>query len=104
MNSYNHYAFGSVMAWVYPRVAGIDTDAVAPGFRHLTIRPHVDVRLGNVHAEYDSAYGPVTTDWTHGADGGLQLSVHTPPNTTATVYLQGAASSTVTQDGAACAI
>ena len=26
MNSYNHYAFGSVMAWVFRRVAGIDTD------------------------------------------------------------------------------
>jgi alpha-L-rhamnosidase len=25
MNSYNHYAFGSVMAWVYRRAAGIDT-------------------------------------------------------------------------------
>jgi len=25
MNSYNHYAFGSVVAWVYRSVAGIDT-------------------------------------------------------------------------------
>ena len=57
--------------------------------------------LGNVHAEYDSAYGLVTTDWTRGADGGLELSVHTPANTTATVYLPGAASSKVTQDGKA---
>jgi alpha-L-rhamnosidase len=30
MNSYNHYAFGSVMAWVYRRAAGIDTDAIGP--------------------------------------------------------------------------
>ncbi|RSL15942.1 alpha-L-rhamnosidase [Edaphobacter aggregans] len=101
MNSYNHYAFGSVMAWVYRRVAGIDTDAAGAGFHHLVIRPHIDASLGNVHAEYDSAYGLVTTDWTRGADGGLQLNVHTPANTTATVYVPGAASSTVTQDGQA---
>jgi alpha-L-rhamnosidase len=36
MNSYNHYAFGSVMAWVYRRAAGIDTDATGPGFHRLT--------------------------------------------------------------------
>ena len=32
MNSYNHYAFGSVMAWVYRRAAGIDTDSTEPAF------------------------------------------------------------------------
>ncbi len=99
MNSYNHYAFGSVMAWVYRRVAGIDTDVTGVGFHHLVIRPHVDARLGKVHAEYDSAYGLVSTDWTRGTDGALELSVHTPANTTASVYLPGAASSKVTQDG-----
>jgi alpha-L-rhamnosidase len=45
MNSYNHYAFGSVMAWVYRRAAGIDTDATGPGFHHLTIQPHFDPAL-----------------------------------------------------------
>jgi alpha-L-rhamnosidase len=84
MNSYNHYAFGSVMAWVFRRVAGIDTDPSGAGFHHLTINPHFDPSLPQVHAEYDSAYGTVTTDWDGAAHS---FTVITPPNTTATVVL-----------------
>src|SRR5207253_2567508 len=39
MNSYNHYAFGSVVAWVYRYVAGIDAAPDAPGFREIVIHP-----------------------------------------------------------------
>ena len=87
MNSYNHYAFGSVMAWVYRRVAGIDTDAAGPGFHHILISPHVDPSLTHVHADYDSAYGTITTDWTTADHGRLHLTVRLPANTTATVNL-----------------
>jgi alpha-L-rhamnosidase len=86
MNSYNHYAFGSVMAWVYRRAAGIDTDAAGPGFHHLVIQPHFDRSLPKLHVEYDSAYGTVISDWnatTH------RFTVTTPANTTATVSLPG---------------
>ncbi len=101
MNSYNHYAFGSVMAWVYRRVAGIDTMGSGAGFHELAIHPHVDEKLGHVRAEYDSAYGTVTTEWTRSADGGLTLEVQVPANASARVYLPGKASSAVTQDGQA---
>src|SRR6202021_653439 len=40
MNSYNHYAFGSVIAWVYRYAAGIDTTPDSPGFRGKGFRPH----------------------------------------------------------------
>src|SRR5262249_51369057 len=39
MNSFNHYAFGSVGEWLYRSAAGIDTDG--PGFRRIIIRPTV---------------------------------------------------------------
>jgi alpha-L-rhamnosidase len=84
MNSYNHYAFGSVMAWVFRRVAGIDTDVAGAGFHHLTITPHFDTSLPQMHAEYDSAYGTITTDWNGSAD---KFTATTPPNTTATITL-----------------
>jgi alpha-L-rhamnosidase len=99
MNSYNHYAFGSVMAWVYRRVAGIDTDATGAGFHHLTIRPDVQARLTSVQGEYDSAYGTVTTDWSKGANGQLMLSVRVPANSTATVYLPAKGATAVTESG-----
>ncbi|WP_263382393.1 alpha-L-rhamnosidase [Granulicella arctica] len=98
MNSYNHYAFGSVMAWVYRRAAGIDTNGAGAGFHHIVLSPHVDSRLPHVHAEYDSAYGLVTSDWTQEGSN-FRLSVRVPPNTTATVSLPATASSVVEQDG-----
>jgi alpha-L-rhamnosidase len=39
MNSFNHYAFGSVLAWVYRYAAGIDTEPDGPGFRQIVIHP-----------------------------------------------------------------
>jgi alpha-L-rhamnosidase len=84
MNSYNHYAFGSVMAWVYRRAAGIDTDAEGPGFHHLTIQPHFDAALPRLHVEYDSAYGTIVSDWQQSQH---RFTVTIPANTTATVIL-----------------
>jgi alpha-L-rhamnosidase len=84
MNSYNHYAFGSVMAWVYRRAAGIDTDASGPGYHHLTIHPHFDPALPQLHTEYDSAYGIIIADWQQSAH---RFTITIPANTTATVTL-----------------
>jgi alpha-L-rhamnosidase len=84
MNSYNHYAFGSVMAWVYRRAAGIDTDATGPGFHHLTIQPHFDPALPTLHVEYDSAYGTIISDWKQSTH---RFTITLPPNTTATILL-----------------
>ena len=84
MNSYNHYAFGSVMAWVYRHAAGIDTDATGPGFHHLTIHPHFDPALPALHVEYDSAYGTIISDWKQATH---RFTITLPPNTTATVLL-----------------
>jgi alpha-L-rhamnosidase len=84
MNSYNHYAFGSVMAWVYRRAAGIDTDATGAGFHHLTIHPHFDASLPQLHVEYESAYGTIVSDWQQSTH---RFTVTIPANTTATVVL-----------------
>jgi alpha-L-rhamnosidase len=86
MNSYNHYAFGSVMAWVYRRAAGIDTDAGGAGFHHLTIEPHFDPSLPALHVEYDSVYGTVVSDWKQSQH---RFTVTIPANTTGTVTLPG---------------
>ena len=98
MNSYNHYAFGSVMAWVYRRVSGIDTDAQGAGFHHLVIAPHTDPKLTHARTEYESVYGTIITDWTRGADDGLQLAVTIPANTTATVTLPAGPKQSVSLD------
>ncbi len=86
MNSYNHYAFGSVMAWVYRRAAGIDTDGKRAGYGHLVVQPHFDAALPQLHVEYDSSYGTVISDWQQGTH---TFTIVIPPNTAASVLLPG---------------
>jgi alpha-L-rhamnosidase len=92
MNSYNHYAFGSVMAWVYRRAAGIDTDSTGAGFHHMIIHPHFNAALPQLHVEYDSAYGTVISDWNQVEK---KFTIVIPANTTATVLLPEGKSETI---------
>ena len=87
MNSYNHYAFGSVVAWAYRDIAGINTTLVGPGFREIVIRPRLDSAMNHAHGEYDSVYGKIVTDWSGTPSEPFLLKVTIPANTLAKVYL-----------------
>ena len=63
MNSFNHYAYGAVLAWIYKTAAGIAADPQAPGFRKIVMAPKPDRRLGSVTAEYKSAAGLIKSAW-----------------------------------------
>ncbi len=84
LNSFNHYAFGSVGDWLYRFAAGIDTDPRYPGYQHIVIRPRIGP-LNWVKASYDSIHGRITVFWTV-AGNDLTLDVSIPVNTTATIY------------------
>ena len=99
MNSYNHYAFGSVIAWVYRYAAGIDTTPDSPGFKGIVVHPHLDARMTAARAEYDSIYGKIISDWKGTPAGPFLLSVTIPPNTSAKVFLPAIAGAHVTEDG-----
>jgi alpha-L-rhamnosidase len=64
MNSFNHYAYGAVAEWMYRDAAGIDTTPLDPGFHTVVLHPVFDARLGHLSFDYDSAYGPIHSDWT----------------------------------------
>jgi alpha-L-rhamnosidase len=99
MNSYNHYAFGSVIAWVYRYAAGIDTTSDTPGFKEIVIHPHLDSRMTAVRAEYDSIYGKIVSDWQGTPAGPFVLKVTIPANTSAKVFLPAIAGTRVIEDG-----
>ena len=99
MNSYNHYAFGSVIAWVYRYAAGIDTTPDSPGFKEIVIHPHLDARMTSARAEYDSIYGKIVSDWKGTPAGPFSLSVTIPANTSAKVVLPAIAGAHLTEDG-----
>jgi alpha-L-rhamnosidase len=99
MNSYNHYAFGSVIAWVYRYAAGIDTAPDSPGFKQIVIHPHLDARMTSARAEYDSVYGTIISDWKGTPMGPFSLRVTIPANTSAKVYLPAMGGAHLTEDG-----
>ena len=86
MNSLNHYAYGSILEWVYADVAGIRP--AAPGFAKALLAPHFDERLGRVILIYRSAAGTWHTDW-EVKDGQYTYSCRVPFGCTAVLRLPG---------------
>jgi alpha-L-rhamnosidase len=99
MNSYNHYAFGSVMAWVYRYAAGVDTTPDSPGFKKIVIHPHLDARMTSARAEYESVYGKIVSDWNGTPNGPFALRVTIPANTSANVFLPEISGTHITENG-----
>ena len=90
MNSFNHYAYGAVCAWIWETVAGIAPDPAAPGFKHIIMKPVPDKRLGHVSAAYDSAAGTIRSAWHYEGDRCIwEFTI--PAGATASVTLPGAA-------------
>lgn len=63
MNSFNHYAYGSVTDWVYTRAAGIQTVEEYPGYERVRIAPMPDARLDWLKAELEARHGTVSSSW-----------------------------------------
>jgi len=99
MNSYNHYAFGSVIAWVYRYAAGIDTTPDSPGFKEIVVHPHLDSRMTAARAEYESVYGKIVSDWNGTPAGPFSLKVTIPANTSAKIFLPAIPGARVTEGG-----
>lgn len=78
MNSFNHYSYGSIVEWMYAYVAGLCQAKDSVGFRHVSVAPVVDYRLGQVDASYQSAMGLWKTSWKAVDDCHLEIQVTVP--------------------------
>ena len=88
MNSFNHYAYGAVCAWIWETAAGIAADPAQPGFKHIIMKPVPDKRLGHLEATYQSAAGEIRSAWKYEGNQWIwEFSI--PKGTTATVTLPG---------------
>lgn len=98
MNSFNHYAYGAVGAWMVTTVAGIDIDLNQPGYRHILFKPQPGGGLTNARARLESVYGEVESAWRL-EDEKLTWKVVVPANTTATAWVPGAEGKEVFESG-----
>jgi alpha-L-rhamnosidase len=84
MNSFCHYALGSVGEWLFDTVAGIASEG--PGYRRIVIRPRPGGGLTWVKANHRSIRGMIAVHW-EVLSNGFRLAVGIPANTTARVYV-----------------
>ena len=77
MNSLNHYAYGSIVDWMYRNLCGLNPVEEAPGFKKAVIRPMPDARLSWAKMKLDSAAGTYRIEWKY-VDGQLHGSVTVP--------------------------
>ena len=84
MNSFNHYAYGCVVGWMYSHMAGIRSLPSSPGYKTFMLCPVVDHRVGSCFAEFNSPYGKIKSCWRIKGDK-YEWSFTIPPNSSAWV-------------------
>lgn len=86
MNSFNHYAYGAVGAWLYGYVAGLRIDEENPGYKHCIIEPYLTKELDFAKAVHHSVYGLIVSYWER-KKGTINLRITIPANTSAEVHI-----------------
>ena len=87
MNSLNHYAYGSVLEWIFAYAAGLRP--VEAGFTRTLIAPYPIKELGFLKCEYLSAAGLWKVSWEFGNDGAVLYKITVPFGAVAEVLLPG---------------
>jgi alpha-L-rhamnosidase len=99
MNSFNHYAYGAIGAWLYNTVAGIEVDPAQPGYKHVILRPQPGGGLTHARGKLKTLYGELVSQWKIDHSN-FDWTIVVPPNTTATVHLPVSGARQITMNGA----
>jgi len=85
-NSRNHPMFGGSLVWLYRKLAGMNTDPEAPGYRHIIFRPQPVANLSFVKYFSQTPYGKAGISWRN-EDQQFSVQVIVPVGCEATVYV-----------------
>jgi alpha-L-rhamnosidase len=98
MLSFNHYAYGAVIDWVYRHVAGLAPDLDEPGYRSIRLSPKPCVGIDWARASVDTPLGPAQIEWRTDSHE-LIADVEIPAGSTGTFVAPATEISTVRCDG-----
>ncbi len=84
MNSFNHYAYGSVADWVYEEACGIKPKIA--GFEEVIIAPKPTDKLDHLSAIIHTRNGKILSKWYH-ENGKIRYEIETPVS--ATIIIDG---------------
>jgi alpha-L-rhamnosidase len=98
MNSFNHYAYGSIGAWMYNTIAGIEIDPTQPGYKHSILRPQPGGGLISACGKLNTPYGELISNWKTN-NGTFDWEIVIPANTTATATIPMRTNQAITLNG-----
>lgn len=84
--SHNHVMTGSIDAFFYKNLAGIQLDENYPGFKRVIIKPFIPKSLPFVNASIETIKGKVAVQWENNKTR-LNLQISIPTNMEADVYV-----------------
>lgn len=99
MLSFNHYAYGAVIDWIYRHLAGLAPDRIRPGYRHVILAPKPVTGIDWARASIDSDFGTTAISWQIEPDGSLAADVKIPPGASGTFLPPANDDSEVTLNG-----
>ncbi len=96
MISFNHYAYGAVIDWVYRNVLGLTS--LAPGYHQVSISPRPTKSIEWAKGSIETGYGKFAIDWKTEGDK-LEAKVTVPFGVEAKLNLPVTEESTILVDG-----
>ena len=87
MNSFNHYAYGSVADWVYEYALGIKPCEEKPGFEKIVLEPHPTDKLDHLCGTLCTKFGKIISKWYH-ENGKIRYEITVPKS--AEIIIDGA--------------
>jgi len=98
MLSFNHYAYGAVIDWVYRHLAGVAPVRSDPGYRSVRFAPRPVRGIEWAKATIEGPYGPIAIDWRI-ESGDLVADGELPPGTSGIFEAPVMPASSVSADG-----
>jgi alpha-L-rhamnosidase len=86
MNSHNHIMMGSLGAWFYRALGGINLGPDGEGYRHIVLEPNMVEDLDWASASIETVRGPVSCSWNKKA-GAVSMEVVIPANSDAKIVV-----------------
>lgn len=85
-HSRNHPMFGGGLVWMYQKLAGMNTDPLQPGYKHIIFKPQFIKGLDLVTYSNETPYGKAGIVWKQKEDK-TEVRITVPVSSEATVYL-----------------
>lgn len=87
MNSFNHYAYGSVYSWIFETAGGVQITEDGAGYKKVILTPHTDRRIGFLKAGIQTKFGKLSSCWSYIDDNRVKFEFEIPEGVTADIVL-----------------